>query len=78
VSRKLPALKPKEFVRVLLKVGFRVDTQKGSHVQLEHGSKSLKVTVPFHSGFDLPPEIVHSILKQAQISRDEFLELLRK
>ncbi len=74
---KLPALKPKKVLKALLRAGFYVHHQTGSHVQLRHSQKShLRVTIPYHSRFDLPPSVINSILKQAEISKEEFLKLL--
>ncbi|MEK7481477.1 MAG: type II toxin-antitoxin system HicA family toxin [Patescibacteria group bacterium] len=74
---KLPALKPKVVLKVLMRVGFYIHCQKGSHAQLRHPVHTqLRITIPMHSNFDLPPQIVHSILKQAGLSRDEFLRWL--
>lgn len=74
---KLPACKPATVLRALLRAGFRIHHQTGSHVQLRHPSRSnLRVTIPSHTRFDLPPHIIASILKQASLSREEFLNLL--
>jgi len=74
---KLPSLSSKKMVKVLLKASFYIHSQKGSHIHLRHSDKPhLKVTVPYHTRFDLPPSVVNSILKQAEISRKEFLKLL--
>jgi len=77
MSKKIPVLKPKTVLKVLLRAGFYIHHQRGSHVQLRHSSKSnLRITIPFHTRFDLPPSVIESILKQTDISREEFLELL--
>ncbi len=74
---KLPALKPKQVLKALLRAGFYVHHQKGSHVQLHHSARpELRVTIPYHTGCDLPPQILASILQQATISREEFLAML--
>jgi len=74
---KLPALKPKKVLKALLRAGFYIHHQTGSHVQLRHPQKlHLRVTIPYHSKFDLPPSVINSILKQAEISKEEFLKLL--
>jgi len=74
---KLPSLGAKKIVKALLRSGFYIHHQSGSHIQLRHHKKrELRVTVPYHTRFDLPPDVVASILKQADISRDEFIELL--
>jgi len=74
---RLPALKPKEVMRAFLRAGFYVYHQKGSHAQLRHPVKThLRVTIPIHANFDLPSQVINSILKQAEISKEEFLQML--
>jgi predicted RNA binding protein YcfA (HicA-like mRNA interferase family) len=69
---KLPALKATEIVRMLERAGFMRVRQTGSHLRLRRGN--LAVTVPLHSG-DVPEMVVRSILRQAQLTADEFLAL---
>lgn len=79
MSKRIPALKPKQILKVLRRAGFYVHHQKGSHAQLRHKFDSeLRVTIPMHSRFDLPPSVVQSILRQADISKEKLLELLGK
>ena len=74
---KIPALKAKRIISALAKAGFYIHHQTGSHAQMRHEVKtSLRVTIPRHDRFDLPPSVVHSILKQANLARAEFLDLL--
>lgn len=74
---KLNSLKAREVVRALLRADFFVHHQKGSHVHLRHRVKPyLRVTIPYHTKFDLPLSVVRSILNQAEVSADDFLELL--
>ena len=70
---KLPLLKPKKVIRALESTGFHVARQTGSHVQLKKGN--LLVTVPNHPR-DLSLSTLRSILRQAHLSLEEFLELL--
>jgi predicted RNA binding protein YcfA (HicA-like mRNA interferase family) len=54
-----------------------VHHQTGSHAQLRHPAKlHLRVTVPRHDRFDLPKQVLRSILRQAEMSVEEFLDLL--
>ncbi len=69
---KLPVLTPRQVIAALEKAGFRSVRQRGSHVQLKRGN--LLITIPVHSG-DLNPHVLRSILRQAQMTVDEFLEL---
>ena len=70
---KLPVLRPRQVLAALEKGGFRQVRQHGSHVQLKRGN--LLVTVPVHPG-DLNPLVLKSILRQAQMTEEEFLALL--
>ena len=47
--------------------GWVEKSQRGSHLQLTHPTKPGKVTIPMHSGKDIDPRTVKSILKQAGI-----------
>ncbi len=71
---KLPVLKPRQVMAALEKAGFRQVRQKGSHIQFKRGN--LLVTVPNHPG-DLNPSVLKSILRQAQMSAEEFEALLK-
>ncbi len=71
---KLPVLKPREIISALEKAGFRQVRQKGSHVQFKRGN--LLVTVPSHKG-DLNPQVLKSVLRQAQMNVEELENLLK-
>lgn len=73
MSDKLPLLSGKEVIRVLLKIGYLVNDQKGSHIHLRHPIRK-PLTVPNH------PEIARGtlrvIIKDAGLNVDEFVALL--
>ena len=71
---KLPVLKPRQIIAALEKAGFRQARQKGSHIQFKRGN--LLVTVPNHPG-DINPQVMRSILRQAQMSAEELDALLK-
>ena len=54
----------KELEKILLKDGWYIKNQKGSHRQYKHPTKAGKVTIPFQSG-DVDRGTADSILKQA-------------
>jgi predicted RNA binding protein YcfA (HicA-like mRNA interferase family) len=64
-------------VAALLKAGFYIHHQRGSHARLLHPTRTeARVTDPIHNK-DLPPSFVrHRILKQAGLTEQECLELL--
>lgn len=69
---KLPALKPKDVVKKLKKLGFQIKRQTGSHARLIH-SDGRATTVAMHSR-DLPKGTLRAILKQSEITVEEFLK----
>lgn len=56
--------KPKEMERLILKDGWMLEAQEGSHRHYKHPQKPGKVTIPFHSK-ELTKFVENSILKQA-------------
>jgi predicted RNA binding protein YcfA (HicA-like mRNA interferase family) len=74
---KLPRINGREVLRVLLKAGFYIHHQSGSHARLFHSQRlKLRVTIPIHKK-DLPEKTLKSILRQAGIKEVEFLRLLK-
>jgi predicted RNA binding protein YcfA (HicA-like mRNA interferase family) len=72
----LPVIKPKDAVKALLRGGFYIDHQTGSHARLMHRTEpELRVTVPMHSK-DIPKGTLRRIIRQAGLTVGEFLELL--
>jgi predicted RNA binding protein YcfA (HicA-like mRNA interferase family) len=73
---RLPQVTPRQMLAALARAGFETRRVKGSHHYLVHKDEpNRRTTVAVHPG-DLPPRDVHDILRQAKISRDEFLRLL--
>jgi len=75
---KLANIKPREVVRALERAGWFVHETSGSHVQLKHGEKPGRITVPYHDRFDLPKHIVKSIIRQAGLTNQAFIDLLKR
>jgi predicted RNA binding protein YcfA (HicA-like mRNA interferase family) len=73
---RLPALKPKEVLAALLRSGFFVDRIKGSHHFLIHRNDPRRRTVISIHSTDIPQATLRDILRQARLSRHEFLALL--
>jgi predicted RNA binding protein YcfA (HicA-like mRNA interferase family) len=74
VSR-LPHLSGSEVVRALQKAGFEIVRQRGSHIYLRHTDGRATV-VPVHKSEDLGPGILSKILRDAEMNREEFRQLL--
>jgi predicted RNA binding protein YcfA (HicA-like mRNA interferase family) len=71
---KLPRISGAETVRALERLGFIVCRQKGSHIILRRGSTGC--VVPNHR--EIKVGTLSGVLKQAEVSAEEFLEALRK
>ena len=75
MSDKLPAVKPRELIRALEKVGWRLDRTRGSHRILVHPVLRKAVPVPAHNR-DLKPGTLAGILRSTGLTRDQLHELL--
>ncbi|MGA2711612.1 MAG: type II toxin-antitoxin system HicA family toxin [Bryobacteraceae bacterium] len=76
MSRRLPALKPRDVLRALNRAGFAIHHVSGSHYILKREDRAgLRVTLPWH-GKDLKRRTLTSIIDQAGLTTDEFLGLL--
>jgi predicted RNA binding protein YcfA (HicA-like mRNA interferase family) len=69
-----PRLMGKEVIEALHKAGFQVIRTKGSHHFLRHPDGRITV-VPAYSGEMIGPGIMTKILRDCDLTREEFLEL---
>ena len=75
MSEKLPRITADQIIRVLEKKGFSLSRQSGSH-RIYKNLEGKRVTVPYHRGKTLHPKILASILRDAEISREELRDIL--
>ena len=73
---KLSSLTARKVVRALRRAGFVEDRQKGSHLMLIHPEKKVRTVVPVHSGRTIKESLLRAIVRDANPSVDEFMELL--
>ena len=64
---------PREVIAKLKRAGFEEARQTGSHLFLRHPDGRLTF-VAIHRG-DIPPGTMHKVLKQANLTEDQFKEL---
>jgi predicted RNA binding protein YcfA (HicA-like mRNA interferase family) len=76
MTDKLPRIHVAEAVRALEKAGFFLVRQSGSH-KIFRNAGGKRVTVPYHSGKELHPKILKSILRDADLTIEEFIELMK-
>jgi len=78
--KKIPAVSSDDVTRVLKKVGFEYAPKrgKGSHAafyRIDENGRKLLVIVPKRR--ELPNGTLLSILQQANLSKDDFIKLLK-
>jgi len=73
---KVPSLNYDKIIRALRRNGWVVVRQRGSHIRLHKHTKeeTLKLTIPMHK--PLKRSTLSHILKQANLTVDEFMKLL--
>lgn len=71
---KLPVISGKDAIKALLKTGYFVKRQKGSHVRLYHETRP-PVTVPLEK--TLKKGTLRGILRTAEIDVKDFIDLLK-
>ena len=78
MSPKLPVVSGRQVIRVLERIGYQIVRQKGSHIRLrdENDPEHLPITVPDHR--TLKPGLLRQILRDANLTVDEFVKLLRR
>jgi len=74
---KLPLVDAKTFEKLLFSLGFEIKRQKGSHVFYRH-SDGRYTTVPHHKGRDVGRSLIREILRQIDLSPEEFIEKLKE
>lgn len=75
MTEKLPAVKARELVRVVEKLGFEFRRQRGSHAIYIRSKDQSRVVIPMHTG-DLKRKTLRSIIEDLKITVEEFHALL--
>ena len=70
---RLPMLSGDDFVKAIRQIGYEWDHTEGSHMVLLHPS-GRRLSVPRHR--ELGRGILRKLIRQAGLTREEFLELL--
>ena len=73
----LPHLSGRKVIRVLERLGFVQVCQRGSHVVMKRSTTegSVGCVVPLHDEVALGT--LHSILKQARVTADDFIKVMK-
>jgi predicted RNA binding protein YcfA (HicA-like mRNA interferase family) len=73
----LKPLPARKIIKVLSILGFEIARKRGSHVVLKHPDGRITV-VPVHAGEKIGVGLLLKIIKDAKLSKEEFLELWKK
>jgi predicted RNA binding protein YcfA (HicA-like mRNA interferase family) len=74
---QMPRITAKEAERIVLKLGFVLVRQSGSH-RIYKNAAGQRVTIPFHGHKTLHPKVVRSIINDARITVEDFHRLLKE
>lgn len=74
---RLPLTDAKTLEKLLLALGFIVMRQKGSHRFYRHPDGRY-TTIPHHGSSDISRSLLNSILKQVELSQEEYIYMLNK
>ncbi|MBI2920795.1 MAG: type II toxin-antitoxin system HicA family toxin [Planctomycetes bacterium] len=78
MGERLPAVKDRDLVRVLKKIGFEFfRAGKGSHEIYRRASDGRHAVIPRHAGQDLKRRTLTSILTDAGLSIEDLRRLLK-
>ncbi|HEX9722009.1 MAG TPA: type II toxin-antitoxin system HicA family toxin [Candidatus Paceibacterota bacterium] len=75
MSDRLPSLKARDVEKALLQMGFYPVRQKGSHVFFKH-EDGRTTLVPRHGGEEIGRGLVRQILREIQLTPEEFSKYL--
>jgi predicted RNA binding protein YcfA (HicA-like mRNA interferase family) len=73
---KLPIIKPRQLIYVLEKLGCIEKRQTGSHRIFYYPQKHIIIPIPMHNR-DLKKGLLRSIIKDLDLSVEEFLRLMK-
>ena len=74
---KLPVIDARKLEKILFNLGFKRIRQKGSHVFYRHPDGRY-TTIPHHKGRELSRPLIRTILRQIDLSIEEFYRSLEE
>lgn len=77
MSTKVPIVKVKILEKLLYYLGFQAKRQSGSHVFYRHPDGRY-TTLPHHGNQDIGRSLTRQILREIEITPEEFIRILEK
>ena len=75
MAKRIPMLKARDIMRVLHLMGFQEIRQSGSHIFFQHRDGRTTL-VPRHGGEDIGRGLSRQILREIELTPEQFLEYL--
>ena len=72
-----PSVKAKDFIKVIKKLGFYLDRQKGNHA-IYKDSRGNRVVVPHNPGKDIKTGTLMGMIEDIGLDKETFFDLLSK
>jgi predicted RNA binding protein YcfA (HicA-like mRNA interferase family) len=73
VTSKLPSFNARQVISILMRRGFALDRQSGSHAVFIHPD-GRRTTVPIHGKRDLGKGILYQIMRDAELTLDDMMK----
>ena len=70
---RITDMKVRDVIALIEADGWYLVVTKGSHRQYKHPTKSGRVTIAGHPGDDIAPGTLNSVLKQAQLRKEDLI-----
>ena len=75
-AARFPVLKAREVLRILAKIGYEQERQRGSHRKLVAPGR-LPIGFAFHDRIEVPPRALrHMLVERARLTDEEIADLL--
>jgi predicted RNA binding protein YcfA (HicA-like mRNA interferase family) len=74
---RLPSAEAKTVIKILQLKGYKKIGQSGSHIQFKDGKGTI-ITVPIHPGRKVGRGLLRKIIRDLEITREEFTELVKR
>lgn len=74
---KLPLVNARTLEKLVLYLGFEIKRQRGSHVFYRHPDGRY-TTIPHHGNKDISRSLLRAIIREINLTPEEFIELLDK
>ena len=78
MSPRLPVISGEFLLKVLAKIGYSVVRQRGSHLRLKDTTNPFHKPLPVPLHKEIKPGLLRKIIKDADLSVEEFVRLLEK